>query len=80
MIFDAIDTNGDGGIEVEEFTAYFKSLSVTDAAVANQVFQAMDANHDGSLSREEFSAFGNEFFLSQDANSPSRFFFGPLVA
>ena len=71
MIFDAIDTNGDGGIEVAEFTAYFTSLSVTDAAIAN---------HDGSLSREEFAAFGNEFFLSQDVNSPSRFFFGPLVA
>ena len=80
LIFDAIDTNADGGIEVVEFTAYFSSLGLTDAAFANTVFQDMDANHDGSLSREEFAAFGNEFFLSQDAASPSRHFFGPLVA
>ncbi len=40
----------------------------------------MDANNDGSLSREEFADFGTQFFLGQDANSPSRNFFGPLVA
>ena len=80
MIFDAIDTNADGGIAAEEFATYFTSLGVNDAAFATQVFEAMDANHDGSLSREEFSDFGTQFFLGQDAASPSRNFFGPLVA
>ena len=80
MIFDAIDTNADGGIAAEEFAQYFTSLSVNDAAFARTVFEAMDANHDGSLSREEFSAFGTDFFLGTDANAPSRHFFGPLVA
>ena len=77
MIFDAIDTNNDGGIEVAEFTAYFTSLGLNDAAFAKSVFEAMDANNDGSLSREEFAAFGTEFFVGQDAASPSRHFFGP---
>jgi len=80
LIFDAVDTNADGGIEVAEFTAYFTSLGLTDAAFAKTVFEAMDANHDGSLSRDEFAAFGTEFFVGQDAASPSRHFFGPLVA
>ena len=31
------------------------------------------------LIKIEFSQFGNEFFLSKDSSSPSRFFFGPLV-
>jgi Ca2+-binding EF-hand superfamily protein len=80
LIFDAIDTNNDGGIGDDEFVAYFTSLGVNDAAFAKSVFKAMDANNDGSLSREEFADFGTQFFLGQDANSPSRNFFGPLVA
>ena len=80
MIFDAIDTNNDGGIAASEFATYFTSLGVNDAAFATEVFKAMDANNDGSLSREEFSDFGTQFFLSTDAAHPSRHFFGPLVA
>jgi Ca2+-binding EF-hand superfamily protein len=80
LIFDAIDTNADGGIAADEFSTYFTSLGVNDAAFATEVFKAMDTNNDGSLSREEFAAFGSEFFLGQDANAASRHFFGPLVA
>ena len=80
MIFDAIDTNADGGIAADEFATYFTSLGVNDAAFATQVFKAMDTNNDGSLSREEFADFGTQFFLGTDAASPSKDFFGPLVA
>jgi len=80
LIFDAIDTNADGGIAAEEFAQYFTSLGVNDAAFARSVFEAMDANHDGSLSRDEFADFGKDFFLGTDANAASRHFFGPLVA
>ena len=80
MIFDAIDTNADGGIAAEEFATYFTSMGVNDAAFAAEVFKAMDADGDGSLSRAEFSNFGTQFFLGQDAAHPSRNFFGPLVA
>ena len=80
MIFDAIDTNADGGIAAEEFATYFTSLGVNDAAFAAQVFKAMDTDGDGSLSRAEFSSFGTQFFLGQDAAHASKNFFGPLVA
>jgi hypothetical protein len=80
LIFDAIDTNNDGGIAASEFATYFTSLGVNDSAFATEVFKAMDANGDGELSREEFAEFGTQFFLGQDASHPSRHFFGPLVA
>jgi len=51
LIFDAIDTNADGGIGDDEFAAYFTSLGVTDTAFAKTVFKAMDTNGDGSLDR-----------------------------
>ncbi len=51
LIFDAIDTNNDGGIGSDEFANYFGSFGL-DKAVAQQTFNAMDANGDGELSRE----------------------------
>ena len=58
LIFDAIDTNADGSIAVDEFTGYFRSLGVNDSSFASLVFQAMDVNRDGSLSRE-----GDNFYF-----------------
>jgi len=80
IIFDAIDVDHDGGISNKEFANYFRSLGLKDDAFADSVFAAMDANNDGSLSNEEFSGFGQDFFLSADETSPSRHFFGPLIA
>ena len=51
MIFDAIDTNNDGGIGDDEFYNYFTSFGLTDKAISKQVFTAMDTNGDGSLDR-----------------------------
>jgi Ca2+-binding EF-hand superfamily protein len=63
---------------LEEFTNYFKSLSVTDENVAREVFTAMDKDGSGDISKEEFAAFGTEFFVGNDPSSPSKLFFGPL--
>lgn len=37
----------------------------------------MDKN--GTLTIEEFVKLGRQYFLSEDENSPSRFFWGPLA-
>lgn len=78
-IFDAIDANQDDGVSADEFHNYFASMGVDDKAFAETVFKAMDADGDGSLSKAEFSSFGQDFFLSTDEKSSSKFFFGPLV-
>ncbi len=79
LIFAAIDANHDDGVSPTEFHNYFVSMGVTDSAFTEMVFSAMDADGDGDLSNEEFTNFGQQFFLSNDESSPSRFFFGPLV-
>jgi len=80
IVFEAVDSNHDDGVQPSEFFNYFKSLGVNDEEFSKKVFAAMDSNNDGELSKEEFAAFGQDFFLSTDESSPSKFFFGPLVA
>ena len=52
MIFDAIDTNGDGQIASEEFQVYFESFGITDHKFAIEIFREMDSNHDLMLSKQ----------------------------
>ncbi|MEK0445015.1 MAG: hypothetical protein RLZZ399_336 [Verrucomicrobiota bacterium] len=49
--FKKLDTNGDGKVSVDEFTAKAK-----DAEKAKEKFKTLDADGDGSLTLEEFSA------------------------
>jgi len=78
IFFKAVDGNADGAIQVEEYETFFSILGL-DPKLAKVSFEAIDTNHDGSLSEEEFVTAGTQFFTSEDATSPSQFFWGPLV-
>ena len=52
LIFEAIDTNGDGSIEANELFDYFSSFGVKDRKFSDEVFNTIDTDHDGSLSQE----------------------------
>ena len=52
IIFDAIDANRDGGIELHEFKNYFLSFGLDDDAFTKMVFQNIDIDGDGDLSKE----------------------------
>ena len=79
LIFDAIDTNKDHEIGLDEFTAYFQSLGINDSKATSEIFSTMDMDDNGVITLDEFSAFGLEFFTGQNQTSPARFFFGPLL-
>jgi len=78
-LFDAIDTNQDDRIQVEEFIMFYKISGIEDRQAAIDSFKAVDTNGDGVLSREEFVHAGVEFFTSDDLSLPSRLLYGPLV-
>ncbi len=54
--FDALDTDGDGSLSLDEVTAMFAAFGGMGGQAPDpaQVFAGWDADGDGSISREEF--------------------------
>ncbi len=71
-------SNGDNQIDAGEYALFFDIMGL-DPKLAEEAFKAIDTNNDGLLSLDEFKAAGLDFFMSKDANSPSKVFWGPLV-
>ena len=80
LLFDAIDTNKDGHISLEEFKVYFQVIApATSEAEATCSFDAIDANKNGEISREEFLAAAEDFFNGVEETELSKVFMGPLM-
>jgi len=54
VIFDLIDTNGDGEISKEELTHYLRGVWQIDGSDAMYDFDALDRDGDSVISRDEF--------------------------
>jgi len=77
LMFKAVDADGDGLIQLQEYRNYYKLLKNKDEA-ADESFKTIDLNHDGCISLEEYNQGFLDFFTSEDQTSPNRHFFGPL--
>ena len=79
-LFDAIDTNKDGHISLEEFKVYFHVVApdITEAEIIHS-FNTIDANKDGKISREEFMAAAEDFLQGVEETEISRAYFGHLL-
>merc|ERR1719235_1806200 len=56
--FKVLDTNGDGGLSIDEMQKYFSSAlpGGYDATVVNSIHKAFDSNKDGQVSKTEMAA------------------------
>ncbi len=79
-IFDAIDSNQDGHISMEEYKVYLQVIAPTlseDDKVKS--FNSIDANKDGEISRAEFLEASFEYLHGVKETELSKVFYGPLL-
>lgn len=77
LLFDAMDTDGDDAITLDEYWAYLAACGV-DASAAEVFFQHADRDRDGAITRDEMARAVEEFLTAQDPKAAGNFMFGPL--
>ena len=74
LLFDALDSNGDGMISPDEFSTYLQAYGLTDAD-ARTAFTHLDLDKSGSISRAEFVKNLVRYYISE-SRGPSEWFYG----
>ncbi|EPH46076.1 EF-hand domain-containing protein [Streptomyces aurantiacus] len=76
--FDLGDTNGDGVIDEEEFTALFRISFGMPGPTAAQVFSSFLPDGERTLSKDVYVRHAMEFLTGDDPDSPGSGLLGPL--
>ena len=80
LLFNAIDTNKDGHISLEEFKVYFYVIAPeTSEADIVSSFNSIDVDKNRKISREEFLAAAEDFLSGVEETEISKAFFGQLL-
>jgi Ca2+-binding EF-hand superfamily protein len=75
-VFDLVDTNSNGLINVDDFSRIMRSFGVEEG-IPEWSFAKMDVDNNGTISRQEFLSLVEAFHLSNDRSHPGNFLFGP---
>ncbi|CAH0548890.1 unnamed protein product [Brassicogethes aeneus] len=77
-LFKALDKDASGVISVEEYKLFFNCLGLKELD-AELAFRTIDSNGDGKITIKEFIKHGKDFFLTEDEERISKYFWGPLI-
>lgn len=77
LLFDAMDTDEDGAVTVDEYRTYLEVCGL-DASAADTFFAHADLNQDGRITRAEMAHAVEEFLVSEDPAAGGNYLFGPL--
>ncbi|CAH8581392.1 unnamed protein product [Heterobilharzia americana] len=77
--FKAIEVDNSGFISQASYRTLQEAWHV-GREEAEGMFKMIDSDKDGKISSDEFLTAWNEYFLSEDPQSPYRMFFGPVIS
>jgi Ca2+-binding EF-hand superfamily protein len=75
-LFDVMDDNQDGKIELTEFKQFYSFFQLGDALAA-EVFAKLDVEQAGYLTREQLQTYSRQFNLGDDPDAIGNQLFGP---
>ena len=76
-VFDIIDADGDGVLDVDELARWFSAYGVCEDD-AQRAFTTLDRNGDGVLSRDEVHEAVEDYYTSDDPRAHGNRIYGPL--
>lgn len=76
-LFNAVDTDGDGQLTLEDYKMWFR-IYKADEAQAEAAFTQMDTDGSGALSIDELLTAVDDFYHSDDPDAPGNHLFGGL--
>lgn len=77
LLFDAMDTDGDGSVGLQEYREYLQVCGIDTAASAG-FFDYADLDRDGRITRSEMAHAVEEFLLSENQHAAGNHLFGAL--
>jgi Ca2+-binding EF-hand superfamily protein len=77
LLFDLVDGDANGAIDLPEFTAWLHSYGVGPRDTVD-AFDLLDADGDGAISKAEVAAAAEQFYRSADPAEAGNRLFGPL--
>lgn len=77
-LFKAVDKDRSGEISIQEYKLFFDCLGLKESD-AELAFRAIDANSDGKITIKEFIKHGKDYYLTEDEERISKYFWGPLI-
>jgi Ca2+-binding EF-hand superfamily protein len=77
LLFDAMDTDDDGSVSLQEYREYLQVCGI-DTAVSADFFEYADLDRDGRITRAEMAHAVEEFLLSENPYAAGNHLFGAV--
>lgn len=75
-VFDLIDSDGDGEIDLNGYSQLLSAFGVEEG-IPEWSFKYLDTDGNGTITRDEFLTIVEQFHISQDREDPGNYLFGP---
>ena len=75
-LFDGLDLDGSGTISITEYRLFLQALGETNEESIKLAFETIDTNKDGTISRDEFTQLRRDYFMLDEPEHPSKWFYG----